>query len=92
MPRPATKSSTTATSVCATSIPLAGLQLLGERRNTYCESVTERRTQRGNLQFHCLWRLKDATELEWLDEADMPTYLIEEFEKRLTGATLVVGV
>ena len=72
--------------------PLAGLQLLGERRNAYLESVAGRRTLRGNLQFHCLWRSKDATELEWLDEADVPTYLIEEFEKRSTGATLAVGV
>ena len=72
--------------------PLAGLQLLGERRNAYLESVTGRRTQRGNLQFHCLWRSKDATELEWLDEADVPTNLIEEFEKRTAGAALAVGV
>ena len=73
--------------------PLAGLQLLGERRNAYLESVTGRRTQRGgNLQFNCLWRSKDATELEWLDEADVPTNLIEEFEKRTAGAALAVGV
>ena len=73
--------------------PLAGLQLLGERRNAYLESVVGRRTQRGgNLQYHCLWRSQDATELEWLDEADVPTYLAEEFESRTDGATLAVGV
>ena len=73
--------------------PLAGLQLLGERRNAYLESVVGRRTQRGgNLQYHCLWRSQDATELEWLDEADVPTYLAEEFESRADGATLAVGV
>ena len=46
----------------------------------------------GNLQLNCLWRSKDATELEWLDEAVVPSYLIEEFEKRTAGAALAVGV
>jgi len=73
--------------------PLAGLQLLGERRNAYLESVVGRRTLRGgNLQYHCLWRSKDSTDLEWLDEADVPTYLVEAFEQRSDGATLAVGV
>ena len=72
--------------------PLAGLQLLGERRNAYLESVTGRRNIRGNLQFNCLWRSKDATELEWLDEEHVPSNLVEEFEKRVDGATLAEGV
>ena len=72
--------------------PLAGLQLLGERRNAYLESVTGRRIIRGNLQFNCLWRSKDATELEWLDEEHVPSNLVEEFEKRSDGATLTEGV
>jgi transposase InsO family protein len=72
--------------------PLAGLQLLGERRNAYLDSVTGRRSIRGNLQFNCLWRSKDATELEWLDEENVPSFLIEEFEKRTDGAALAEGV
>ena len=43
-------------------------------------------------QYHCLWRSKDSTDLEWLDEADVPTYLVEAFEQRSDGATLAVGV
>ena len=55
--------------------------------------IVGRRTQSGgNLQYHCLWRSQDATELEWLDEADVPTYLAEEFEGCTDGATLAVGV
>ena len=46
----------------------------------------------GNLQFNCLWRSKDATELEWLDEEHVPSNLVEEFEKRSDGATLTEGV
>jgi hypothetical protein len=72
--------------------PLAGLQLLGERRNAYLESVTGRRIIRGNVQFNCLWRSKDATELEWLDEEHVPSNLVEEFEERVHGATLAEGV
>ena len=47
---------------------------------------------RGNHQFNCLWRSKDATELEWLDEELVPSNLVEEFEKRSDGATLTEGV
>jgi hypothetical protein len=36
--------------------PLAGPQLLGERRKAYLDSVTGRRAIRGNVQFNCLWR------------------------------------
>ena len=72
--------------------PLAGLQLMGERRKAYLSEITGRRSNQGLLQFQGMWRSKDSTELEWLDESDVPSFLVEEFDKQTSRAGLAGGV
>ena len=74
--------------------PLAGLQLLGERRATYLAEVVAKRVLNGQVEYQCLWRSKTATELNWVGEENVPTCLVDEFEKRAApvSAAFVVGV
>ena len=73
--------------------PLAGLQLLGERRAAYLAEVVAKRTVNGDVEYQGLWRSKAATALDWLNEDDVPSHLVEEFEKRTPPcAALAVGV
>ena len=74
--------------------PLAGLQLLGERRAAYLAEVVAKREQNGTVEYQCLWRSKAATELDWVDEECVPSSLVEDFEKRVApvSAAFVVGV
>ena len=57
--------------------PLAGLQLLGEQRGAYLSEVTAKRTVNNDVQYQGLWRSKSKTELDWLEEEDVPSYLVE---------------
>ena len=72
--------------------PLAGLQLLGERRGAYLGELTAKRVVNGDVEYQGLWRSKSKTELDWLEEEDVPSHLVEEFEARALAAALVVGV
>jgi hypothetical protein len=74
--------------------PLAGLQLLGEHRVAYLAEVVAKRELNGELEYQCLWRSKAATELDWVAEENVPTCLVDEFEKRAApvSAAFVVGV
>ena len=72
--------------------PLAGLQLLGERRHAYLSEVTAKRAVNGEVQYQGLWRSKSKTELDWLDEEDVPSHLVEEFDGRQLVSALAVGV
>ena len=72
--------------------PLACLQLQGERRHAYLSEVTAKRAVNGNLQYQGLWRSKSKTELHWLDEEDVPSHLVEEFDGRQLVSALAVGV
>ena len=74
--------------------PLAGLQLLGERRAAYLAEVVVKLVQNGNVEFQCLWRSKSAIELDWVEVDCVPSSLVEEFKKRaaLVSADFVVGV
>ena len=72
--------------------PPAGLQLLGERRHAYLSEVTVKRSVGGDVQYQGLWRSKSKTELDWLDEEDVPSHLVEEFDSRALVSVLAVGV
>ena len=72
--------------------PLAGLQLLGEQRGAYLSEVTAKRTVNNDVQYQGLWRSKSKTELDWLDEEDVPSHLVEEFDARALVSALAVGV
>ena len=72
--------------------PLAGLQLLGEQRGAYLSEVTAKRTVGNDVQYQGLWRSKSKTELDWLDEEDVPSHLVEEFLERSLGSALAVEV
>jgi hypothetical protein len=77
--------------------PLAGLQLLGEGRHAYLSEVgmptsPAKRAVNGDVQYQVLWRLTSKTELDWLDEEDVPSHLVEEFNGRQLVSALAVGV
>ena len=72
--------------------PLARLQLLGEQRGTYLTQVTAKRTVGNNVQYQGLWRSKSKTQLDWLEEEDVPSHLVEEFDNRALVSALAVGV
>ena len=44
------------------------------------------------MQYQGLWRSKSKTELDWLDEEDVPSHLVEEFDSRALVSALAVGV
>ena len=46
----------------------------------------------GDVQYQGLWRSKSKTELDWLDEEDVPSHLVEEFDGRQLVSALAVGV
>ena len=72
--------------------PLAGLQLQGERRHAYLSEVTAKRTVNEEVQYQGLWRSKSTTELDWMDEEDVPSHHVEEFNSRQLVSALAVGV
>ena len=68
------------------------MQLLGEQRGAYLSEVTAKRTVNNNVQYQGLWRSKSNTELDWLEEEDVPSHLVEEFDSRALVSALAVGV
>ena len=68
--------------------------MLGERRAAYLAEVVAKRELNGEVEYQCLWRSKTATELDWVAEENVPTCLVDEFEKRAApvSAAFVVGV
>ena len=53
-----------------------------------------KRELNGELEYQCLWRSKAATDLDWVAEENVPTCLVDEFEKCAApvSAAFVVGV
>ena len=66
--------------------------MLGERRHAYLSEVTAKHAVNGEVQYQGLWRSKSKTELDWLDEEDVPLHLVEEFDGRQLVSALAVGV
>ena len=65
---------------------------MGEQRGAYLAEVTAKRTVNNDVQYQGLWRSKSKTELDWLDEEDVPSHLVEEFDQRALVSALAVGV
>ena len=45
-----------------------------------------------DVQYQGLWRSKSKTELDWLEEEDVPSHLFEEFDSRALVSARAVGV
>ena len=58
----------------------------------YLSEVTAKRTVGNDVQYQGLWRSKSKAELDWLDEEDVPSHLVEEFDSRALVSALAVGV
>ena len=65
--------------------PLAGLELLGQRKNAYVHRVFDVRGSRDKTEYHVEWRSPYGPQLEWLPEELTPGHLIEEYEENLAN-------
>ena len=67
--------------------PLAGLDDNGSRRGAFLEKVKGRRIRQGQVEYLGVWKNKDGTEDEWLEDQVVPGNLIEDYEKASRAST-----